>query len=256
MTPTPTPFLIEQGPATASPIVMLHGWGASSDLFAPHLPLLAEYRLLVPDFPGFGKTAEPPEAWAVGDYAQWLLDLLDQRGIQQAHFIGHSFGGRVAIKIAANHPERVAKLVLTGSAGIRPRRSLAYHARVRTFKFFKWVTRSEYLPEALRRMAQARSEQLGSSDYQQSSGTLKGTFIRVVNEDLRDLLPQITAPTLLVWGSADHDTPLADGKLMEQLIPDAGLVVFDDAGHYAYLEQSARFCTIVQHFFGQARSHP
>jgi len=71
----------------------------------------------------------------------------------------------------------------------------------------------------------------------------------VVNEDLRSLLPRIQAPTLLIWGENDEDTPLADGQLMEQLIPDAGLVIFKGAGHYAYLEQPTRFCHIVETFF-------
>jgi pimeloyl-ACP methyl ester carboxylesterase len=77
---------------------------------------------------------------------------------------------------------------------------------------------------------------------------LRATLVRCVNEDLRGLLPAIRVPTLLVWGSADRDTPLADGQLMERLIPDAGLVVFEGAGHFAYLDRLDQFCRVLTHF--------
>ena len=77
---------------------------------------------------------------------------------------------------------------------------------------------------------------------------MRGTLVRIVNEDLRSLLPHLDLPVLLIWGDQDTETPIADGRLMERLIPDAGLVVFEGAGHYAYLEQAARFCRIVDVF--------
>ncbi len=77
---------------------------------------------------------------------------------------------------------------------------------------------------------------------------MRGTLVRIVNEDLRSLLPQVHIPVLLIWGEQDTETPIEDGRLMERLIPDAGLVTFEGAGHYAYLEQAARFCRIVEVF--------
>ena len=77
---------------------------------------------------------------------------------------------------------------------------------------------------------------------------MRGTLVRLVNEDLRTLLPRLQLPVLLIWGDHDPETPLDDGKLMERLIPDAGLVVFEGAGHFAYLEQADRFCRIVEVF--------
>jgi pimeloyl-ACP methyl ester carboxylesterase len=82
---------------------------------------------------------------------------------------------------------------------------------------------------------------------------MRGTLVRLVNEDLRTLLPHLHLPVLLIWGDADSETPLADGRLMERLIPDAGLVVFEGAGHYAYLEQTGRFCRIVEVFLADAQ---
>jgi pimeloyl-ACP methyl ester carboxylesterase len=258
MTPPASPAPV-QPPAhierrgSGPPVLLLHGWGASGALFAPTMAGLAHaFTLIAPDFPGFGATPPPPAAWSVGDYTAWLIALLDSLGIDRAHVVGHSFGGRVAIKLASRWPERVDRLVLTDSAGIRPPRTLKYHAQVRTFKALRWLSQASIVPAPLRRWAGARTAHNGSSDYQQATGTLRGSFVRVVNEDLRAALPHIQAPTLLIWGARDEDTPLADAKLMERLIPDAGLVVFEGAGHYAYLEQSGRFCRIIETFFRQS----
>jgi pimeloyl-ACP methyl ester carboxylesterase len=174
---------------------------------------------------------------------------MDWLGVERANLVGHSFGGRVAIKLAALHPERVARLVLTDAAGIRPQRDWRYHARVRSFKAMRSLAQWRYTPQSLREWAGAQVARQGSPDYKAASGTVRGSFVRVVNEDLRAHLPGIKAPTLLIWGDRDEDTPLADAQLMERLIPDAGLVVFEGAGHYAYLEQSGRFCVIVKQFF-------
>jgi len=246
--PVQPPAHIEQC-GTGPPVLLLHGWGVSSALFQPTIAGLKHaFTLIAPDFPGFGSTPPPPTAWSVNDYAVWMVHVLDSLNITQVHVIGHSHGGRVAIKLASEWPERVIKLVLADSAGIRPKRTLKYWVQVRTFKTLRWLSRTAIVPPLLRAWTNARVAQRGSPDYQQAAGTVRASLVRVVNEDLRGLLPRIQAPTLLVWGENDEDTPLADGQLMEKLIPDAGLVVLKGAGHYAYLEQSAHFCRIVETF--------
>ncbi|MGA8633864.1 MAG: alpha/beta hydrolase [Candidatus Dormiibacterota bacterium] len=234
---------------TGRPLLLLHGWGVSSELFAPILDALEPgRRLIVPDLPGFGATPEPGSAWSVHDYAAWCVALLDRLGIGTIDLIGHSNGGRIGIVMAATYPGRVGRMVLVGSAGIRPRQTLRSVARVRSYKLLRAAERSGAWPAALRRAAARRADQRGSADYRAVSGVMRGTLVRVVNEDLRSLLPQLHLPVLLIWGEHDTETPLDDGRLMEQLIPDAGLVVFEGAGHYAYLEQPARFCRIVEVF--------
>jgi len=246
--PQPLPHFTRAG--TGTPTLLLHGWGASSDLFAGTMRGLGDgFDLIAPDFPGFGATEAPPVAWGVGEYVDWTLALMDWLGVERANIIGHSFGGRVAIKLAALHPERVAKLVLTDAAGIRPKRDWRYHVRVRTFKLMRRLAQARYTPQLLREWAGAQVARQGSPDYKAASGTVRGSFVRVVNEDLRAYLPRIAAPTLLIWGDRDEETPLADGQLMERLIPDAGLVVFEGAGHYAYIEEAGRFSVIVKTFF-------
>ena len=231
------------------PLLLLHGWGVSSELFAPILDSLQSgRRLIVPDLPGFGATPEPGAPWSVHEYASWCVALLDRLGIDSCDLIGHSNGGRIGIAVAAANPGRIRRMVLAGSAGIRPRRTLRGAARVRSYKLLRAVERSSVLPAALRRTAGRRADQRGSADYRAVTGVMRGTLVRLVNEDLRPLLAQLNLPVLLIWGEQDTETPLDDGKLMERLIPDAGLVVFEGAGHYAYLEQPARFCRIVEVF--------
>ncbi len=232
------------GPA----VLLLHGWGASKELMAPISARLRGYRCVAPDQPGFGATAPPPQAWGPLEYASWVAALLDRLGIERAHVVGHSNGGRVAIALAASRPHRVSRLVLTDSAGIRPRHGPAYRWRVRTFKLLRAASRAGWMPAPVREEAARRAEARGSADYRAAAGTLRASMVRLVNADMRAELRRLAAPTLLIWGEHDADTPLRDGRAMERLIPDAGLVVFEGCGHFAYAQQPDRFASIVDVF--------
>jgi len=243
----PAAHVIERG--DGSPVLLLHGWGASAELFVPIFDgLQPGRRLIAPDLPGFGATARPAQPWSVHEYAAWVVALLDRLGVARCDVIGHSNGGRIGIVLAAEHPARVRRLVLTDSSGIRPRHGLRYRYRVAAYKALRRAERATVLPRALRDAAQRRAASRGSTDFRAASGTMRATLVRLVNEDLIPALPHVAAPTLLIWGERDEDTPLRDARVMERLIPDAGLVVFEGAGHYAYLEQPGRFCTVVDVF--------
>ena len=243
----PAAHVTERGDGSA--VLLLHGWGTSAELFVPIFDgLQTGRRLIAPDLPGFGDTAAPPEAWSVHHYADWTVSLLERLGVERCDVIGHSNGGRIGIVLAAEHPERVRRLVLTDSSGVRPRHGLRYRYRVAAYKTLRRAQHATVVPRALRDAAQRRADRRGSDDFRASSGTMRATLVRLVNEDLTPVLPRIAAPTLLIWGERDTDTPLADARVMERLIPDTGLVVFEGAGHFAYLEQAARFCRIVDTF--------
>jgi pimeloyl-ACP methyl ester carboxylesterase len=239
----------EEGPRDAPPVVVLHGWGASIAAVASiQASLRGTHRTVALDLPGFGASDPPPVPWGSREYATHLRVFLSQLDISRADFIGHSHGGRVAIVLAATHPELVDRLVLVDSAGIRPKRTAGYYARVYSYKASRRLLTlpgvAGPLGAPLRRQFETRA---GSDDYRQA-GSMRGTLVRVVNEDWRHLLPKIQAPTLLIWGEQDDATPLSDGQLMERLIPDAGLVVFPGAGHFAYADDADRFARVVGHF--------
>lgn len=239
----------EAGPPDAPPVLVLHGWGCNSETVGSIQAVLSEtHRTIAPDLPGFGVSDPPPVPWGAAEYAESVRGLMGELGIERASLIGHSHGGRTGIVLAATFPQLVDRLVLVDSAGLRPKRQAGYYARVYTYKAGKKLLSlpplSGPLGSPVRRAFQA---QFGSPDFQQA-GAMRGTLVRVVNEDWRHLLPRIQASTLLVWGELDDETPLADGQLMEQQIPDAGLVVFSGAGHYAYADDLARFARVVGHF--------
>lgn len=235
------------GPA----VLVLHGWGASIEAIFPILTGLERVgSVYALDLPGFGESALPPEPWGVQEYQRFVACFMDALGIERASLVGHSNGGRIAIRMASTEPQRVERLVLVDSAGIRPKRTLRWYRRVAMAKLGKHAARLLGTPgERLRERLVSRA---GSSDYL-AAGAMRPTLVKLVNSDLREHLPHVAAPTLLIWGSEDTDTPLADGRLMERLIPDAGLVVFEGAGHYSYLDQSARFATVASHFLAPSR---
>ena len=226
-------------------VLLLHGWGGEAASFQPVFDWLTQsHKVYALDLPGFGQSQMPPTAWNTSDYAQFVIAFLEKSGIPKAHFIGHSFGGRIAIIVSAEYPEKVDKLILVDSAGIKPRRSARYYLRVGLAKIGKLLRRCGKYGIFV---ADAMSARAGSKDYQ-NAGDMRATLVKVVNQDLRAFLPRIIAPTLLIWGEDDNDTPVAFGQIMEKEIPDAGLVVLKEAGHFSYLDQFPQFCRIVASF--------
>ena len=233
------------------PVLLLHGWGASSRAFAPTMETLARsYTVWALDFPGFGLSLHPGDAWGVHDYAAFTLDAMTRLGLERTHLIGHSFGGRVSIVIAAGHADRVDRLVLVNSAGIRPPRTLGLRARGFVARNGRRLLSQPIAGRAGRRALEALYGRLGMSDYR-DAGPLRPSFVKVVNEDLSDLVPRIQAPTLIVWGGRDKETPVWMGRQMAQQIPGAQLVVFERAGHFAYLDEREAFDHEVTRFLAR-----
>ena len=226
------------------PVLVLHGWGAHLAAVEPIVAALeGETRVVALDLPGFGDSDPPPEPWDADDYMRFVLRFLDELAIERCHVLGHSFGGRVAICLAAEHPERVGRLLLCDSAGLRPRRGVRYRAKVSVAKAGRVAGRLG--ASGLQDRMRAR---VASSDYLNASEAMRGTFRRVIEQDLADRLPRIGATTLLVWGDRDGDTPLWMAHRMEELIPDAGLAVFEGAGHYSYADEPGRFASVARLF--------
>ncbi len=228
------------------PVLVLHGWGASIEAVYPIVTGLASVATVYAlDLPGFGESDMPTGPWGVEDYQAHAVAFMDALQIEAPAIVGHSNGGRIAIRMASSEPTRASRLVLVDSAGIRPRRTLRWYRRVGMAKVGKYAARFLGAPGArLRALLVGRA---GSADYL-AAGAMQPTLVRLVNADLRPYMSGIAVPTLLVWGSEDSDTPLSAAREMERLIPDAGLVVLEGAGHYSYLDQPSRFVRIVSHF--------
>ncbi|MDE6415409.1 MAG: alpha/beta hydrolase [Duncaniella sp.] len=229
-------------------IVLMHGWGCSSAtlLSIEKVALEAGYRVINIDFPGFGLSPEPAGVWGVEEYTSLMEKFLDTLGIVRPVLLGHSFGGRVGILLSSRR--EVSKLVLVDAAGVKPKRSLKYHLKVGWFKFCKRVVNAVMSKEAAARVIDRMRSSRGSSDYAAASPVMRMILSKVVNEDLCDVMPLIKAPTLLIWGSNDTATPVADAMKMEKLIPDAGLVTFDGCGHYSFLDNPTGFSRVLTSF--------
>jgi pimeloyl-ACP methyl ester carboxylesterase len=233
------------------PVVMLHGWGAHLRLLWPLAERLAPlgYRLYVPDLPGFGQSAPPSEAWSVHDYARWVLAYLDHHSLDKVYLFGHSFGGRLSLVLGADHPERIVKIALADSAGVRPKAAPRGPLRLKTYKGIQRGLRAVGLGAQADALRDWYTERYGSPNYKAAQGVMRATFVKVVNEDLLPVAARVQPSTLLLWGERDEDTPLWQGQLLAQTIPDAGLVTFPNAGHYSYLDHLAETVRVVDYFF-------
>lgn len=229
-------------PASEQLIVFLHGWGADMSSFLWLRQYFEQYSLLFLDFSGFGQSPPPERAYSLGDYVQELHSLLRQFKFTKLVLVGHSFGGRVAIKFAAEFADEFdLRLVLVDSAGMKPRRSLRVRLKIRLFKFLSKRSKKSALADRL-------SKKLASADYLGAQGVMRRTFVLVVNEHLEDFAKKISANTLIVWGSDDRDTKLFMAKRLHRLISGSELKVIDGAGHFCFLDKPFDFAFILDTF--------
>jgi len=236
------------------PLIILHGWGSSSAVMMPLAQKLSAYRTCVLlDLPGFGETPEPPRAWAITDYADMVETFVNETYPgKEADFLVHSFGGRVLLKILSRPIQdiRIGKIIITGGAGLKPRRSLKFHVKRLSAKLLKMLIK--LVPTSRRDAAMNKLrntplwKSLGSSDYRQLSGVMRETFVKSVTEFFDDELHKIDKEVLLLWGKDDAATPIDQAQRLEKGIENSALVEIDDAGHYAFLDQPSKFVAIVR----------
>lgn len=252
-----TTFHCEMAGQGENRVVLLHGWGCDTSLMKPVADSLAkDMRVLSMDFPGHGKSGRPPEAWGVPEYAHATVEVLRQLSFLPCAVIAHSFGGRVALYLAAEDETLFTRMVLTGAAGIKKPQTEEGRKRSEQFKRLKGLCENAKKMKIFGSLPEKAEEKLrqkyGSRDYNALDAEMRQTFVKVISLDLTDCLPKVKQPTLLIWGDQDTETPLWMGQRMEKDIPDAGLVVFNGGTHFAYLEQVGRFNTVAHHFLAGA----
>lgn len=232
-------------------VLLLQGWGTNIELYSAVINEMAKkYTVYALDFPGFGKSDEPPEAWCVDDYADFVLTFCKELGITKTILFGHSFGCRVIIKLLSRegNPLDVKRVILTGAAGIKPIQSETAKKKASAYqrgkKFLSTPIMKKLFPNALEKLRTKH----GSADYRAASLMMRQVLVKTVNEDLSGLLPLVKQEVLLIWGRNDDATPITDGERMEREMPDAGLAVIENAGHFAFLEQQVLFLRIVDSF--------
>lgn len=234
------PFIFVKGLKTyyhitgeGKPIVFLHGWGGTSKSFYKLQTLLSKgYKTISFDMPGFGETDIPSSAWGVEDYMNFTLECLEKFKITSYYLVGHSFGGRVAILLAAKHPEKLSGLALISAAGIKHKKLPEEKALAAVASLGKYIM-SFPLARALKEPARYIFYKLiRRQDYVLAKGIMKETMKNVIAQDLREYLPLIKTKTLIVWGDKDMITPLKDGYAMQKEIPGAVLKIIKGGSHY------------------------
>lgn len=235
-----------EGPA----MIIMHGWGCDGSTVRTIADIAAEqHKVYNLDLPGFGKSTEPTTVWGVDDYVEMLEEFVEKTGIENPIVLGHSFGGRVGILYSSRN--KVDKLILVDSAGVKPSRSLKYYIKVYSFKAAKRLWRILLGKERAEARIESMRKKKGSSDYSLASPMMRSILVKTVNQDLKYAMPLIKAPTLLIWGENDTATPLKDAKVMEKLIPDAGLVSFKGCGHYSFLDNPYQFAAVLRSFISK-----
>ena len=240
-------------------LLILHGWGGSSDSWVFVQKFLAEkgFQVICPDLPGFGKTPPPLKDWSIDDYVEWLKQFCEKisqihgESIEPFFLLGHSFGGGVAVKFATKYPNFISSLVLVAPAIVRQRKikQKVYFALAKTGNKIFSLPILFYFQPFLRKILYRL---LGLTDYYklfvEKSIAMKGTFKKIVSEDLQRLLSQIPCKTLLIWGGRDKVTLLGDAYLIQKKIPSANLKIIPEAGHVPNFETPEKLAEIILKF--------
>jgi len=218
--------------------LILHGWGASGDTMRVVFDELVTQNksAVLLDLPPFGLSAPPPKDYDIHKYARLTKEFIIQLKLSHINIIAHSFGARISLILASEtHSEfTLEKLVLTGAAGLKPKRGLKYRLKVCAYK--------------LKKILGLNTANAGSSDYQALPDYLKGVFVRVVNTHLDKLLPKINVPTLIIFGANDTDTPLYMAKRLHNGVKNSKLHIMQGCGHYAFLDDSITFNALISAF--------
>ena len=218
-------------------ILLLHGWGQNIEMMKPIGDNFCDkFRITIIDFPGFGESEEPHEIWNIDKYSEMLEEFVKEVGIQKPIVMGHSFGGRVAIRYSARNT--IEKLILFGSPCIRVQESLPLTVRI--------LKALKKLP-GMNRIGEYMKQFIGSRDYKAASPIMRQTLVEVVNEDLSKYAREIEEPTLLIWGEYDDEAPVNDARELEKIMIDAALIILPGT-HYAYLENLPRVVSILNSF--------
>lgn len=214
-------------------IVWGHGWGQNRDAFkglASSFPRAAHLFL---DFPGFGASPPPPSDWGTEQYAALVASLIITfRSNKKVLWVGHSFGCRVGIQLAAHHPDALDYMCLIAGAGLPRHRNWIENANVKARVLaFKTLKR---LPRFLIGDVDRLRARFGSTDYK-NAGPMRDVLLRVIREDLSDTARSVTCPCLLIYGAEDSETPPEIGVRLAKLIPKAELSVLPNQDHYTVL---------------------
>ena len=214
----------------------MHGYLSNKESWTAQISYFSKfYRVTALDFIGFGGAETLPSAYSVDDYASWLLAAMQALDLRTPHVVAHSFGCRVAIKTASLQTDSFDKILLTGAAGIILNRGVKYKMKVKAYRLIK-----KFAP----RFAE---NHFGSKEYRSLSSTMKESYKKIVNEDLRFCAERVTNRVKIVQGEQDKTTPLAEAQIYMRHLPQASIQTMQ-GGHFAFAENPVQFNLILEEF--------
>ncbi len=218
-------------------IVILHGWRHSKELWEDFARALEEEaHVIVFDLPGFGSELKPSSVWNIPEYATWVKKrITETTDAEDIILLGHSFGGRIASLIASERPVWLRGLILYGSPSLR-RPPIRIKFKIKIAKICKAL--------GLRAKVIRPHSDLRLADESGMGDILR----KIIEFDMTKELPLISAPTLLVWGKHDQPVPLRIAREMHSLISGSKLIVMENEGHNAHLENPTLFYGIIKKF--------
>lgn len=234
---------------SGTPVLLLHGWGSSNEVYRGIINTLSSRcRLVAPDFPGCGGSDTMTEPWDLNRYCEFVLKFMKAVNLENPIMMGHSHGGRVTLYMTAKGMVTPEKIVLLDAAGLIPKKSLKQKFRAKSFKVIKALLTLPVIKRFSGGLLDKARRHYGSADYNAAPEVLRKTLVSLVNTDIRELLPNIKCPSLLIWGENDTATPLEDAKIIEKLIPDSGLCVIKGTGHFSFCEKPYEANAIINSF--------
>ena len=228
-------------------VLLIPGWGTSIDTYMTLIEDVSCYsKIYCLDMPGCGKTDEPKNPFSVDDYVDFIVSFIAKNRIKNLSLIGHSNGGRIILKMMCRRklPFEVNKVCLIASAGL-------VHTSFKKIilKCFRKVFDNIFFKRFFSKEIDSFKKRIASTDYLNASPVMRKTLVKIVNEDLKKNLKDINVPVLLLFGENDTAVPFKDGKIMNKLIKNSGLVKFEECGHFLFLEQRVRVDLILRSFF-------
>ena len=232
------------------PVLILHGWGASSSSWEKVQGILAcnNYKIYCPDLPGFGKTDSPKKAWGVSDYVDWVSEFAKSQNLDNFILIGHSFGGRISIKFANYYPKKVKSLILCDSAGLKVSPSFSRRLVLFFVGSLKLMFGITFFQKIKEEMKELFFFAISSTDYAKASKIMRKTMKRVLAEDLFVYLNGIKTKTLIVWGKKDKLVPVEHAHVFKEQIQDSQLEIISNVGHSPHLKVPDKLSGIILNF--------
>lgn len=228
----------DYGLSDGNTIVYLHGWGQNIAMMEPIAnPHQETHRLIILDLPGFGHSNEPTYPWTLDDYVEMVHALLTSLNITEPNLVGHSFGGKISLLYASKYKVKRLLILAAPFKCHKPKETF----KVKVFKTMKKVP-------LLKPVVQAMKRHVGSTDYRNATPIMRDILVKHVNYDISEYITKIKCPTFIIWGDLDEAVPVSDAHILENLITDSGLTIYEGCTHYAYLERLNQTNAIIKSF--------